>query len=420
MNALALASIDTFIDQIHHMDAETLLRSLPAESVDCVVTSPPYYALRDYGTAEWMGGDKNCDHVANPRATKKFGNPEFNINRPSREETKTAGYYAPICEKCGAIRQDNQLGLEELHDCLAWAKGKKPCNRCYVCAMRKVFAGVYRVLKPQGTLWLNLGDSYAAARGGTHQPAETLAGGISGKTTSGENVNRSRHDGYNPARDANRLGLRHKSLIGIPWRVALALQADGFILRSDIIWSKPNPMPESVKDRPTKAHEYIFLLSKSERYFYSADAVRENATGESRNFNGSAGMKTGANGNRQDGGRANIGDFVLLRNKRTVWEIPTQPFPDAHFAVFPPTLIEPMIKAGCPDGGIVCDPFSGSGTTALETRRQGKHYIGCDLNAEYVEMARARLRNADPLQQTVVNVGEIKATQFSLFQEVQP
>jgi DNA modification methylase len=159
---------------------------------------------------------------------------------------------------------DGQIGLEDTPD-------------AYVQKIVEVFREVKRVLRDDGTLWLNIGDSYAAQRGGSHQPAETLAGGKSGKTQEGDIVNRDRFDGYNPTRNASAIGLKHKDLVGIPWRVAFALQADGWYLRQDIIWHKPNPMPESVTDRCTKAHEYIFLLSKSPRYYFDSDAIREDA-----------------------------------------------------------------------------------------------------------------------------------------------
>lgn len=276
-------------------DCRAVLRTLPDESVQCIVTSPPYFGLRDYGDA-------------------------------------------------------GQIGLEQTPE-------------QYVQEIVGVFREARRVLRHDGTLWLNLGDSYAAARGGTHQPAETLAGGEGGRTAEGERVNRGRRDGYNPTRNAAAIGLKHKDLIGIPWRVALALQADGWYLRQDVIWHKPNPMPESVTDRFTKAHEYVFLLSKSERYYFDHEAVQEPATG--------------ARG---------------VRNKRSVWTVATKPFPGAHFATFPPELIRPCVLAGSGPGDVVLDPFSGSGTTGEVALLAQRKYLGIEVNPVYVAMATERLQ----------------------------
>ncbi len=248
----------------------------------------------------------------------------------------------------------DQIGLEENPE-------------AFVAGLVDVFREVKRVLRDDGTLWLNLGDSYAAARGGTHQPAETLAGGIGGKTLGGEKVNRDRCDGYNPSRNAKAIGLKHKDLIGIPWRVAFALQAGGWYLRQDIIWHKPNPMPESVTDRCTKAHEYIFLLSKSQKYFYNADAIKEPTSG-----------------------------MDDRRNKRSVWPINTATYKDAHFATYPPALITPCVLAGSRPGDIVLDPFTGAGTTALVAKENSRRFIGCELNPEYLEIAKNRIANATP------------------------
>jgi len=234
----------------------------------------------------------------------------------------------------------------------------------YVGKIVQVFREVRRVLRDDGTVWLNLGDSYAAARGGSRQPAETLAGGVHGKTKTGEGVNRGRKDGYNPTRNAQAIGLKHKDLCGIPWRVAFALQADGWYLRQDIIWHKPNPMPESVRDRCTKSHEYIFLLSKSPKYYYDYEAIKEPSN---------ACVDTGK------------------RNKRSVWSVTTKPFRGAHFATFPPDLIKPCILAGCPEGGMVLDPFMGSGTTLMVSEENGRNSVGIELNDEYRKIADERL-----------------------------
>lgn len=263
---------------------------LPDQSVNCCVTSPPYWGLRDYGVP-------------------------------------------------------GQLGLEATPE-------------AYVENMVQVFREIRRVLKDDGTLWLNLGDTFAANRGGTTPPAQTVAGGINGK--GGDKERRGQAAGYNPTRDCTKYGLKHKDLVGIPWRVAFALQADGWYLRSDIIWSKPNPMPESVTDRPTKAHEYIFLLAKSEKYWYDSIAIKE------------------------------VDSFTEVRNKRSVWTVATKPYSGAHFATFPESLIEPCILAGCPEGGTVLDPFLGSGTTGAVAQRLGRKWVGCELNPEYIELAKRR------------------------------
>lgn len=308
------------------------MKQLPDKSIHCCVTSPPYYGLRDYG-------------------------------------------------------HDSQIGLEETPE-------------AYVAKLVEVFREVKRVLRDDGTLWLNLGDSYAAQRGGTHQPAESLSGGISGKTIQGDNVNRDRFDGYNPTRNAHKIGLKHKDLIGIPWMVAFALRADGWYLRQDIIWHKPNPMPESVTDRCTKSHEYIFLLSKSQKYYYDQEAVNEPLQESSIKRN-----KTGWNGNQErgytNGLQNNMSKYLgsdaaksaTTRNKRSVWTVTTKPFNGAHFATFPEDLIVDMIKAGCPEDGIVLDPFMGAGTTAVVARKLNRNYIGYELNPDYIRIAERRIYN---------------------------
>lgn len=318
-------------------DAIEVLREMPAASVNMCVTSPPYWGLRDYGV-------------------------------------------------------DGQIGLE-------------PTPETYVERLVDVFREVKRVLRDDGTLFLNLGDSYAAERGGTHQPAETLAGGRHGKTVNGERVNRGRGDNYNPARNARALGLKHKDLVGIPWMVAFALRADGWWLRQDIIWSKPNPMPESVTDRCTKAHKYLFLLSKRERYYYDQDAIREVGAGwngskfddgKNAEIHPNVGRKrrTVRPGIDTHGGGQGKGYIEYpegTRNRRSVWHIPSAPFPEAHFATFPPALVEPCILAGCPEGGTVLDPFVGSGTVAMVAKGLGRRAIGIDLNPEYLAMAVRRI-----------------------------
>lgn len=272
--------------------------------------------------------------------------------------------------------EDDQLGLE-------------PTPEEYVENMVAVFREVRRVLRDDGTLWLNLGDSYASGEVGRHD----------GRTkNSGYGA---RHPGPRQSTKLN-TGLKPKDLVGIPWRVAFALQADGWYLRSDIIWHKPNPMPESVTDRPTKAHEYLFLLTKSPRYYYDADAIREGTQewSSAKGFSGAGqDQRTGGLAHRNGHGHHSH-ESQSGRNKRTVWTVTTKPFSGAHFAVFPPDLIEPCVLAGCPEGGTVLDPFSGSGTTGMVALRHDRSYIGLELNPEYAEMSRNRIRDDAPLLNT--------------------
>ncbi len=279
---------------------------------------------------------------------------------------------------------EGQIGLEQTPE-------------AYIAAMVEVFCCVRDVLADDGTLWLNIGDSYAAQRGGTHQPAETLAGGKGGKTDDGARVNRDRHDGYNPTRNAHAIGLKHKDLIGIPWMLAFALRADGWYLRQDIIWHKPNPMPESVRDRCTKAHEYIFLLSKSERYYFDSHAIAEPAQYFGKdNRSGKGNIRYEGKQTEGDAKANGQQSFVTInetRNKRSVWTVTTKPYKGAHFATFPPDLITPCILAGSRQGDVVLDPFMGSGTTAQVAVQHGRQYLGCELNPAYHELQEKRVRN---------------------------
>lgn len=260
--------------------------------------------------------------------------------------------------------------------------GLEPTPEEYVEKMVEVFREVRRVLRDDGTLWLNLGDSYAMK----------FKGGKGRKAGVGPDPSNPIHnavdDEYKPPREIPN-GLKPKDLVGMPWRVAFALQADGWYLRSDIIWAKPNAMPESVKDRPTKAHEYIFLLSKSPRYYYDADAIRE--PHGTPWIGRTPTKKLKKNADRNDAGSRCTTGNPLGRNKRTVWTVSTKPFKGAHFAVFPPDLIEPCILAGSPPGGIVLDPFFGSGTTGVVAEKHGRQWIGIELNPDYIEIARGRL-----------------------------
>ncbi len=390
MNAL-----DPFLNQIHCADVLEFLNRLPDESINCVVTSPPYFGLRDYGA-------------------------------------------------------EGQIGLE-------------PTPAEFVATMVRVFREVRRVLRDDGTVWLNLGDSYSThAAGKCDNPFSTT--GLAGSRTS--EVAREVKVNQENYRNSQ---LPEKNLLGIPWRVAFALQDDGWILRSDIIWSKPNPMPESVEDRPTKAHEYVFLFAKADRYFYDAEAIREpGSTNKPWTKNSNGGVKQDLLGHNVGGQLGKAADSNG-RNKRSVWAVATEQNSFAHFATFPQKLIEPMIQAGCPDRvcaicgapwkritertsvreqaeslrpvktspkyvalehgtstgsglsvpgnrakspiiktvgfepacacsqaeirpGVVLDPFGGAGTTALVARNLGRDYILCDLNPEYVKIAQDRLR----------------------------
>lgn len=247
---------------------------------------------------------------------------------------------------------DEQLGLEET-------------PKQYVDNMVKVFRLVRELLTDDGTLWVNIGDSYA------------------GNCSRASNNGRA---GFGNKRElvTNRIseGLKNKDLIGIPWMLAFALREDGWYLRQDIIWHKPNPMPESVKDRCTKSHEYIFLLSKSPKYYFDNEAIQEDAVTPA----GTKGAKGSVERQQQKGVNARPPEYAVYngkRNKRDVWSVTVKPYKGAHFAVFPHDLIKPCIKAGCPDGGIVLDPFMGSGTTAQVAIANNKQYLGCELNTEY-------------------------------------
>ena len=255
--------------------------------------------------------------------------------------------------------------------------GLEPTPTEYVEQMVAVFRAVREVLADDGTVWLNLGDSYWTAKGASC--------GVDDKQPA-------RRGWARPQDRPAPAGLKGKDLIGIPWRVAFALQADGWYLRSDIIWHKPNPIPESVTDRPTKAHEYLFLLAKSERYYYDADSIKEAATDTGR-LNGIHGRDERAEA-RPPGSSARtlarIDYSSRGRNKRTVWTIPTAPFSGAHFATFPRALIEPCILAGSRPCDVVLDPFMGSGTTAQVATDLGRNFVGCELNPKYVELHEMR------------------------------
>lgn len=261
----------------------------------------------------------------------------------------------------------------------------------YITRLVAVFREVRRVLRDDGTLWLNLGDCYATS--GLQGAKRDASGGFGGKALG----TRGRQGYANAGAQVRRRvpeGLKAKDLCGVPWRVAFALQADGWYLRSDIIWHKPNAMPESVRDRPVKAHEYVFLLSKSSAYFYDIDATRE-PTVSSGPRGGSLYNDTGreeAIGRRVGRGERSTVPYILGRNRRSVWSVATRPFAGAHFAVFPEELVTPCVLAGSRPGDLVLDPFAGSGTTGCVALRHGRRFLGVELNPEYVALADRRIR----------------------------
>jgi DNA modification methylase len=307
--------IDPHTSAFYTGDCRTLLAQLPDACVQTCCTSPPYWALRDYGV-------------------------------------------------------DGQIGLEETPE-------------AYVAELVTVFAEVRRVLADDGTLWLNLGDAYSHGGCGSRDPEKW--------------PKQSRND--HMATHAKRhTDLKPKDLIGLPWMVAFALRADGWYLRSEIIWEKATPMPESVRDRPTKAHEQIFLLAKNEAYFYDCDAIKEPLVSDPKRWGRHAKKDPGAMAVRSRpmfgegrGGRDGTewGDGET-RNKRSVWRVTSAPYPDAHFATFPPALIEPCVLAGSRPGDLVLDPFFGSGTTGMVAEKHGRRWIGFDLNPAYAELAARR------------------------------
>ncbi len=304
---------------LHHGDALEVLRTLPDASADCVVTSPPYFGLRDYG-------------------------------------------------------QDGQYGLEET-----------PAD--YVEQLRLVFVEIRRVLADDGTAWLNLGDSYA------------------GKANAGQQFTKNRGRNVQPVGlPAQRNMLAHapyKSMLGIPWRVALALVDDGWTLRNDVIWSKPNAMPESVTDRLSGRHEHVFLLTKGPRYWFDLDAIREpHAVAIPGKRGPGGGSESGESKGLGATGERHLYGNAAGRNPGDVWTIPTAPFPEAHFAAMPPALAERCVLAGCRPGGVVLDPFSGSGTTGLAAARHGRRYVGIDLSADYLDLSlRTRLAQVSLLDE---------------------
>ena len=327
------------INKIIEGDCLKSLREMPDKSVNCCITSPPYYGLRDYGN-------------------------------------------------------EGQIGLEETPE-------------QFVEQLVQVFREVKRILKDDGTLWLNLGDSYNGSGKGGNPEGSEWTGFVGNK----------KREASAKQKKTEIKNLKPKDLIGIPWMVAFALRADGWWLRQDIIWSKKNPMPESVTDRCTKAHEYIFLLSKSKQYYYDADAIKEKSITfenrpngvernriynyDSKENNNPIAYRKNIKGNKNNDGVTRTTAGLNLktqqektqenRNKRSVWTVNTKPYSGAHFATFPEELITDCIKAGCPENGIVLDPFGGAGTTAVVARKLNRNYLLCELNPDYIKIAENRL-----------------------------
>ena len=346
-------------------DSRQKLKELADNSVDCVITSPPYFSLRDYGTATWVGGDPKCPHR---RMNKVSAKTITGHKQTGLVGNVGDGIFKQVCPLCGAIREDNQIGLES-----TW--------QGYVDSLMAVFNEVYRVLKPTGTFWLNIGDTYAGSGKG-----QSISDGMSDpkrRKVAGSYIQKSENE------------LVRKNLYGIPWRMAFALQDAGWVLRQDIIWHKPQAMPESVKDRCVKAHEYIFLLAKEPDYYFDYKAIQEQAVTEPKMRDKSA---EGCQMDYPHGDRFSKGARVYgedgMRNKRDVWSVNTDHFEGSHFATFPPDLVRPMVLAGSPRGGVILDPFTGSGTTGVVALLEGRNFIGCELNPKYHAMASKRIQEA--------------------------
>jgi DNA modification methylase len=361
---------------------DTLKEFAPNSARTCV-TSPPYYGLRDYGTATWIGGDPNCSHKRDSKVKAE------NCNTGHKNHDDMAGVgdaiYKTVCPKCGAIRQDSQIGLEETPE-------------EYVEKLVNVFKEVRNVLTDDGTCWVNLGDSYYNYRPGKGQglPKQSVS------TTKQDLPDMC-------SRRGNRIeGLKEKDLIGIPWLFAFAMRNDGWYLRQDIIWHKPNPMPESVRDRCTKSHEYIFLFSKNKKYYYNNEAIKEPAK--------DWGTRDRTNGKYHNEGtglqpHSGLTKSYPTKNKRSVWSVTVKPYKEAHFATYPPDLIEPCIKAGSEDGDTILDPFMGAGTTAAVAKSLGRNYIGCELNENYGSLIEKRINDYQPVnkptQESCINILDI-------------
>ena len=330
--------------------------------VQSCITSPPYYGLRDYGTGTWLGGNENCSHKRDSKYSENTITGHAN-----KELTVGDAIYKTKCPKCGAVRQDLQIGLEE-------------SPQEFINNLVEVFACVWDILEDDGTLWVNLGDSYYNYRPGKGQA-------LSKQTVSNNNQDLPQKC----ARRGNKLEeYKEKDLMGMPWRLAFALQDFGWYLRQDIIWHKPNPMPESVKDRCTKSHEYIFLLSKKPHYYFDNEAIKETAhsTDDTNRDRDNSRLNNTPGRIRMAGLTTN---HYETKNKRDVWTVATKPYSGAHFAVYPEELIEPCVLASTKTGDIVLDPFFRSGTTGAVAQKLGRKWIGCELNQDYEALQNERL-----------------------------
>ena len=374
--------------EILNGDCIEMMLSLPDNSVDTCVTSPPYWGLRDYGGGGKVWGPQECIGRANfggidtSHEWEGYTRPSENTRNNNNSLQLKSAYWEPQeqaqCKHCDAWF--GQLGLE-------------PNIEQYVKNMVEVFSHVHRILKPEGTLWLNLGDSYASGKSRYSTKEQSIV--------KGEHKDKygSLLEGARPDVKSHPV-LKDKDLVGVPWRVAFALQEAGWWLRQDIIWAKPNCMPESVKDRCTKNHEYMFLLTKSHKYYFDNEAIKEKTVTKADKRKSAftyadneewAKDKDASRISKAKGiADARVKDYDK-RNKRSVWWVGPKPFPEAHFAVFPIELIEPCILAGSPVGGTVFDPFGGSGTTAIAAIKHGRNAILAELSEEYVAIAEKRI-----------------------------
>ncbi|KKN65932.1 hypothetical protein LCGC14_0476350 [marine sediment metagenome] len=356
---------------IIHGDSIEMLKTLPEKSINMCMTSPPYWALRDYGdgNSQVLGGRKDCEHdfriIENKNPNDRGGNSQFDdkgIGAFMGEEVTTKPNLSGFCNKCNAWK--GQLGLEPTFD-------------LYIKHLCDIFDEVKKVLRDNGTCWVNLGDNYIGGGGGNY------GSGISSKQGDSHETNMKNRPEFIKANK-----IQSKSLTMIPFRFAIEMVNRGWILRNTIIWHKPSCMPSSVKDRFTVDFEYLFFFSKKKKYYFEQqldktitkdNTIRDRDTTKLNNTPGRTRM-----------GGLNINDYDL-KNKRTVWTINPKPFKEAHFAVYPEELCETPVKAGCPEGGIVLDPFFGSGTTGLVALKQNKKFIGIELNKKYIEIANKRL-----------------------------
>lgn len=352
------------------------LKELPDKSINTCVTSPPYYGLRDYGTGKWIGGDPDCPHYRTSKRSDLTSTGHANMVDSGHPVGDAI--YKTVCPLCGAVRVDGQIGLEESPE-------------EYINKLVDVFREVKRVLRDDGILWVNIGDSYVSKPKSNYDgkaPSFNDRSYGTGNTTPGYRQSADRYKGL-------LCTYKNKDLIGIPWMLAFALRADGWYLRQDIIWAKNNPMPESVKDRCTRSHEYIFMLTKSRKYWFDHEAMQEDTDPKyAKRYNKPFMDKAEQNYPHPQGGHNTGGmkKYNGKRNKRDVWNVSVcSTVKEAHFAVFPKDLVEPCILAGCPEGGVVLDPFNGSGTTGIVATNNNRNYIGIDLNPEYIEITKRRV-----------------------------